>query len=96
MSDERRSRGSRELVVHAGAAGLGAFVGPALLGTFHAALVLRSAALTLALTLVAAALVLLVRLGRSEWRREAPRPREYVLAGLRFVVAFLLVVGATA
>lgn len=81
--------------MHGGAAGLGALVGPALLGTFDATLVFRSVALTLALTSVGAGLVRLVGLGRAEWRREAPQPREYLLVGVRFLVGFLLVVVAT-
>lgn len=92
MTDLRRTR---EPFVHGASAGLGAVIGPALLGAFDATLVLRSGALTLALSLVVAALVQLVRLGRSEWRREAPGSQAYWLAAARFVTAFVLVVGAT-
>jgi len=56
----------------------------------------RVAVLPVALLLVARALVGLVALGRSEWRREPTGARAYLAVVLRFVVAYLMVVAAVA
>lgn len=87
---------SREPLVHLLAAVIGPLAGVLLLGTFAPSLVLRTAALALAFTLVAAGLVRSVALGRSEWRRDRPSARAYAGVAGRFLVGFLLVVVATA
>lgn len=70
--------------------------GTLLLGTTALSLVLRTGALAVSLTLVAAGLVRGVALGRAEWRRERPGTGAYALVVLRFAAAFILVVVATA
>ena len=89
-----RSR-SREPWVHAVAAVLGPAAGVLLLRSSAPSLVLRTAALGVAFSLVAAGLVRAVALGRSEWRRERPGAGAYVGVVGRFVLGFLLVVVAT-
>ena len=89
-----RSR-SREPWVHLLAALIGPATGGLLLGTFAPSLVLRTAALGVALSLVGAGLVRAVALGRSEWRRERPGAGAYARVVGRFVLGFLLVVVAT-
>lgn len=94
MVDAERPR-SREPWVHGIAALLGPIAGSLLLDTLAPSLVLRTAALGAAFTLVGAGLVRAVALGGAEWRRE--RPGQVAYAGVvgRFVAAFLLVVMAT-
>ena len=70
--------------------------GTLLLGTAALSLILRTGALAVALTLVAAGLVRGVALGRAEWHRERPGASAYALVVLRFLAAFALVVAATA
>jgi hypothetical protein len=82
--------GRTELLVHAGAAGVGALVTVLLVGVTTAALVWRSAALASGLSLVVRALMLLIAVGRAEWRREGPSIRVYLRVGARFAVAFVL------
>ena len=89
-----RSR-SREPWVHAVAAVLGPAAGVLLLGSSAPALVLRTAALGLAFSLVVAGLVRGIALGRSEWRRESPGAGAYARVLGRFALGFLLVVLAT-
>lgn len=96
MGDGRRVRWSREAFVHLGAAIAGPTVGVLLLGTTAPVLIWRSGALTVSLSLVGAALVLLARLGRSEWRRQRPPLRAYAGVVGRSVGALVLVVLATA
>lgn len=86
----------RELVTHGAAVLLGPLVAVVLVGVATPALVWRTAALPLALTLVVAGLRRLVRIGRAEWRREAPSMPEYLGAGLRFLAAFVLAALAVA
>ena len=93
---ERRPRSrSREPWVHLVAGLLGPAAGVLLLGTLVPSLVLRTAALAVALTLVAAGLVRAVALGRAELRQERPGAGVYAGVVGRFVAAFLLVVMAT-
>ena len=95
VPDRPRGDRSREPFVHLSAALLGPGVGSLLLGTVEVTLVVRTAALATALTLVAAGLVRAVGLGRAEWRRERPSGIAYARVVGRFVIAFLLVVVAT-
>lgn len=89
-----RSR-SLELFSHLAVAVLVPVVGGLLLGTFTLALVVRTSALGLAFTLVAAGLVRSAALGRAEWRRDRPEVGRYAGVVGRFLLAFLLVVVAT-
>lgn len=89
-----RSR-SREPIVHLIAAILVPVVGSMLLGTIAPSLVIRTSALALAFTLVAAGLVRAAVLGRAEWRRDRPDAGMYAGVVGRFLTAFLLVVVAT-
>ena len=56
----------------------------------------RLVAVAVALVLVGSGLVGLVGLARAEWRREPPGRRRYLAVVGRFVVAFVLVLVATA
>lgn len=85
----------REPWVHGIAALIAPTAGGLLLGTFAPSLVLRTAALGVALTLVGAGLRRAVALGREEWMRDRPARAVYVGVLGRFVTAFLLVVIAT-
>lgn len=93
MTERAASR--REAVVHASALAVGPSVSVLLLETTAFYLLWRSAALAVSLTLVGAAVVRLIMLGRAEWLRERPGFRHYVQAIARFFVAFVLVVVAT-
>jgi hypothetical protein len=87
--------GRREASVHVAGAVLGPVTALVLLGGADTALLWRTAAVTLALTLVLAALLRAAALARSEWRREAPAASDYRRVVLRFAVALALVVAAT-
>ena len=92
-AQERRAW--REPALHGAAAAGGAALAAVSLGSWSVELLVRTGALGVALSLVGAGLVRAVALGRSEWRREDPRPALYALIVARFVAAFLLVVTAT-
>jgi hypothetical protein len=94
-SHVRAQHGSRswwrhESLLHVGAAIVGAGSVVALVGTATAPLLLRSGALAAAFTLVVRGLVLLLHLGRAEWRREGPATSAYGRVGARFLIAFIL------
>lgn len=77
------------------AAVIGSVVGTVLIGSLVPGLVWRAAALSSALTLVSVAMIRVVVLGRSEWRREPPPRGQYRRVVARFATAFLLVIIAS-
>jgi uncharacterized YccA/Bax inhibitor family protein len=89
------SGGRRELTVHVAVALGGATLATLVVGAVVPTLLWRTSALSLALSLVIAALLGAVALGRAEWRREAPRLSAYGPVVARFLLAFLLAVAAT-
>jgi len=84
-----------EAFLHIGVALLGVGLTWALVGTLTFPLAWRSAALSASLSLVIRALLMLVRIGRAEWRSERPPTRAYLPILARFAVAFLLAGVAT-
>lgn len=62
----------------------------------EAALLWRLGVVVVALALVVAGLIGLVGLARAEWRRDHPGSRRYLGVVARFLLAFVLVLVATA
>lgn len=85
----------RELVLYVAAAVIGPTVGSVLVGGIIVPLLWRAAALSLALALVVVAMMRVVALGGSEWRRESPPRREYLWVVGRFALAFVLVLAGS-
>lgn len=88
---ERRGRAlRRELLLHGIAAGLGLALVRAAIPEPETGLLLRAAALPVALSLVVHGLLGALALGRAEWRRATPALRDYRRVIVRFILAFVL------